>query len=295
MNSAMLNFQKRHQLPSAYIEQAEEWFAPVLAAIALGAAGAVPLFVGINGCQGSGKSTLADYLLTRLEYEHALKVVSISLDDFYYSSAKRQTLAHDVHPLLATRGVPGTHDVDIALQVLSALKRGEAVQIPRFDKSQDDVYPVSQWQQVESAVDVVILEGWCMGVEAQADGELIEPVNLLEQEEDVGGIWRQYVNRKLSEYQSIFAFVNLWVMLAAPSFTCVYQWRLEQEEKLAKRQTDNDSADRIMVAGDIRRFVQFFERITEHGLQTLPQRMDYCYQLDKDRKILTLDKGKQTP
>jgi len=87
--------------------------------------GGHPLIFGMCGAQGSGKSTLARALAGRFP-----RAVALSIDDFYLTRAERLRLAKEVHPLLATRGVPGTHDLDLANAVLTALERGEPVALP---------------------------------------------------------------------------------------------------------------------------------------------------------------------
>src|SRR5699024_680551 len=72
---------------------------------------------GISGLQGSGKSTLAAQL-ARLAGERGIRAVVLSLDDAYLDHDERARLARDVHPLLATRGPPGTHDMALATRTL---------------------------------------------------------------------------------------------------------------------------------------------------------------------------------
>ena len=98
-----------------------------------------PIVVGLCGAQGSGKSTLAAALCARLE-----RAVTLSLDDLYLMRRDREALARDVHPLLRTRGVPGTHDIPLGLAVLDAIGAGEAVARPRFDKARDDPGPAQE-------------------------------------------------------------------------------------------------------------------------------------------------------
>src|SRR5690606_6884947 len=74
----------------------------------------------IAGLQGTGKSTLS-LQLAELGRERGLVVVPLSIDDFYLGHAERQRLGREVHPLCATRGAPGTHDVPLACAVLDAL------------------------------------------------------------------------------------------------------------------------------------------------------------------------------
>ena len=184
----------RHGLGPDYLDSAREWFTPVVRAIAAHHYGANrPILVGVNGSQGSGKTTLADYLCSALAHEHGLASVSLSLDDVYLPRADRQRLAGEVHPLLATRGVPGTHDIPLLLATLTALLNSDAAigtPIPRFDKATDDRVPDAGWPRVDTAPAVILLEGWCLGAPPQSPSSLQAPVNALEREEDPDGRWR---------------------------------------------------------------------------------------------------------
>lgn len=242
------------------------------------------LFLGINGSQGSGKSTLADFLQRILE-QQGLTAASLSIDDLYLTRAQRINLAETVHPLLLTRGVPGTHDTTMGIDLLDQLSRlthGQALRLPRFDKAIDDRQPEPNWPVVLGPVDVVILEGWCVGSLPQQDRALREPVNKLEADEDPGGIWRQYVNTRLAEdYQTLFSKIHKLVVLKAPSFDCVYQWRLEQEHKLAE-----DMGKPIMSDDEVLRFIQHYQRLTTHNLNTLPAKADVLFELDETRQFV---------
>ncbi|HEX4847424.1 MAG TPA: kinase, partial [Novosphingobium sp.] len=108
-------------------------------------AGHSGLFVlGLSGSQGSGKTTLVAGLEQALEAQ-GLRVARLSLDDLYLTRAERIALGQSVHPLLATRGVPGTHDVALGLEVIAALERGKAAALPRFDKGRDDRADPATW------------------------------------------------------------------------------------------------------------------------------------------------------
>ena len=73
--------------------------------------------VAITGSQGSGKSTLAKILVRQLN-DLGKSAACVSLDDFYLPKQDRIELGRRVHPLLVTRGVPGTHDSGRLGQVL---------------------------------------------------------------------------------------------------------------------------------------------------------------------------------
>ena len=294
-DQAYIKFISDHQLPESYIEQALRCFSPLAKSIADAQKKAKrTLLLGINGSQGSGKSTLADFLALLLRKNDGLNVVVLSIDDFYFTLQQRQSLAKRIHPLLITRGVPGTHDIELAIDVIQQLKDGTCpTLVPRFNKAIDDRYPEEEWQTITTKTDIIILEGWCLGAEPQAEDELFEPVNELEKVEDPDSRWRSYVNQQLQDvYPQLFNLVDRWVMLKAPSFDCVYQWRLEQENKLRSSELNSqhetaNSADRIMDSKQIARFIQHYQRITEGLLETLPARVDYLFKLDKNRKIIS--------
>lgn len=278
-----------HRLPPAYLEHAQKWFAPLadtLAAHQNSAEG--PLLVGVNGSQGSGKTTLCDYLCGVLEAGHGLRALALSLDDFYHTRARREQLARQVHPLLMTRGVPGTHDIALlqqTLDLLSVEELREVVPVPRFDKALDERRPRPEWDEVDAGVEVVLLEGWCLGARPQSEELLRQPVNALERDEDPEGTWRHYVNLSLArEFEPLYRRIDRWVMLSAPSFDCVFNWRLEQEQKLAAA-TSRTGSTRIMDEAAVHRFIQFFQRLTIHCLESLPPRVDVLYTLDEKREI----------
>lgn len=289
------DFIAQHQLPESYIEQAQHWFSPLARAIAEKWKKAnKTLIVGINGSQGSGKSTLADYLALLWRKDYQLNVVVLSIDDFYFTLQQRQELSETIHPLLLTRGVPGTHDIDLAVEVIRSLSEGTSpTLVPRFNKATDDRFPEHEWDSIPPGTDIIILEGWCMGAQPQTEEELMMPVNELEKIEDPDGHWRRYVNCQLAEvYPRLFDLVDCWVMLKAPSFKCVYQWRLEQENKLrdslaATTDVTGYNDQKVMDSKAIGRFIQHYQRITEHLLKTLPERVDYLFELDKNRKIIS--------
>ncbi|QFU76732.1 hypothetical protein EY643_14305 [Halioglobus maricola] len=276
-------FLQAHALPPAYLDSALKWFAPVANLLVEHQNGARrPLLVAVNGSQGSGKSTLCAYLVSRFRHEHGLVALSLSLDDFYLTRAERQELAASVHPLFATRGVPGTHDMALLLKTLEAMLAGETPVIPRFDKATDDRAPAEAWEYPEAPVDIILLEGWCLGARSVDTAELAVPVNALESLEDTDGAWRDRVNQALAtDFPVLYDLVDEWLMLKAPSFDCVYRWRLEQEEKLAQRRAGSG----VMSAEEVGRFIQHYQRVTNHCLQQLPRRVNHLFTLDSDRKI----------
>lgn len=285
-NGLIARFLDEESLPANFATIITDWYLPLVRGLSsMTAARDRPLIVGINGAQGTGKSTLARFLDLMLT-QQSLRVANLSLDDFYLDITRRQKLARTIHPLLATRGVPSTHDIDLAQQVMDTLadpeSRGELL-LPRFDKALDDQKPRSLWDPVELPVDVVLLEGWFVGLRPQDDKLLLSPINALEIDEDPDATWRTYVNKRLSEYQPLFRGIDYLIMLKAPSFDCVYRWRSVQEQKLAAATSAGES--KIMNPAALNRFIQHFERLTRHSLETLPEQANLVLTLNADHGI----------
>jgi D-glycerate 3-kinase len=245
-----------------------------------------PLVFGLCGAQGSGKSTLSRALAHRFP-----RTVVLSLDDFYLTHAERMRLAREVHPLLAVRGVPGTHDIGLACAVFAALDRGEAVPLPRFDKATDDRVDPALWQLAPERVDLVIFEGWCVGARPQPEAALEAPVNALEKEDDPAGVWRRYVNAELAgPHQRLFSRIDRLALLRAPSWQQVYAWRLQQEQELRR---SGATGEGLMDEEGIRTFISYYERLTRYILDEMPARADLVLQLDVDRDCVSVT-GKGT-
>ncbi len=236
------------------------------------------LVVGLCGPQGSGKSTTAAALAVLLR-AGGVRVAVLSIDDLYLSQAARRDLAARVHPLFAVRGPSGTHDVALGLRVLEGLARPGEVALPRFDKATDDPAPETDWPVVEGPVDVVLFEGWCVGAAPEPAERLAAPVNPLERDEDVDGVWRRHANDALVQnYKALFDRIDLLIQLRAPSFDAVLGWRCEQEHKLIAR-TGTGMGD-----AEIARFIQHYERLTRWIDLEMPARADMVVQLDKARR-----------
>lgn len=239
--------------------------------------------VGLSGLQGSGKSRLAQQLAA-LAKTRGVDTQILALDDFYLGRRERARLAREVHPLLATRGVPGTHDIDLLARTLRDLAQASARKpawIPRFDKGLDTRLPPSRWRRVVQVPRLVLLEGWCVGVPAQRGDALARPLNSLERGEDRDARWRRWVNAQLArEYTQLWHRLDVLIVLEAPGFAIVTRWRDEQER--AQRQR---GAPHALDATALARFLQHYERLSRHALRALPARADLRILLRTDRRV----------
>jgi len=240
--------------------------------------GHVPL-IGIAGSQGSGKTTLARAAAERWGAAH------LSLDDVYLTKAEREAKGRAVHPLFAVRGPPGTHDLTLLEASVAALRAARAdsrTALPAFDKLADDRRPETQWPAFAGRPSAVLVDGWCLGATAQADVELVAPINALERERDGQGLWRRAVNAELAgPYAEAFARFDAILFLKAPSFDAVLDWRCEQEAGLMGLSPAELPDER---RADLAVFIQAFERISRQMLAG-GVRADATFALNRDRSI----------
>ncbi|MEO7324459.1 MAG: kinase [Dokdonella sp.] len=242
-----------------------------------------PWLVGLSGLQGSGTSTLAQQLVAHAD-AHGIRTQILSLDDFYLGRRARTRLARSIHPLLATRGVPGTHDIDLLLRSLRDLAHASELTpaaLPRFDKGRDTRLQPSRWRRVTERPHLIVLEGWCVGAPPQSADALARPLNALERNEDRDGRWRSWINARLAD-----TYVNLWkkidalIVLQAPNFARASHWRDEQERVLRRC-----NAPRALDSASLARFMLHYERLSRHALRELPARADLRLELRPDRSV----------
>ncbi len=240
---------------------------------------ATPVFA-ITGLQGSGKSTLAAQLVAAAEAE-GLRAATLSIDDFYLTRAERERLAREVHPLLATRGPPGTHDLPLALATLDALREGRPTALPRFDKLADERLSETRWPRTAGRVDLVVFEGWFLKTPAEPDASLAAPLNALERDEDADGTWRRWCNAALaSDYPALWQRIDALWFLRGPGFDVVPEWRWQQEQALQTAAPGRTGMRR----SEVERFVQFYERTSRQALRSLPAIAERTLPLDRQRR-----------
>jgi D-glycerate 3-kinase len=279
-------------LPGSYASCVQQTIVPLAASIVeLRERQAQPVAVGVSGAQGSGKSTISLFLCNWLVREEGLSTAVVSLDDLYLGKASRMELSQTSHPLFAVRGVPGTHDVKLGMQIMRALTGAtqSRIRIPVFAKSLDDRLPEAEWREVDAPVDVVLFEGWCVGVGPQPDPDLAEPINDLERRKDPDGTWRRKVNKRLAyDYRQLFAMLDALIFLRVPSFDKVLEWRRLQEAKLRVADGAGQSD------AELAEFIQYYERLTRHALASLPETADIVVDIDDSHSPTRLRTGPQS-
>ena len=243
------------------------------------------LFLGLSGGQGSGKTTVTGILKIILKKFFKREIQVSSIDDFYKTLKDRNHMSYKIHNLFKTRGVPGTHDINLLKKFLYNLKKIDLKKFksPKFDKSIDDRFKKKYWNNIKRKPEIVILEGWCIGAKPQSNTLIKKPINILEKQEDKNLIWRKYVNEKLKrEYKNLFAKIDHFIFIKIPNFKMVFKWRLLQERKLRKKSYSNK---KIMNYKEIKRFIMFYQRITLQMIKDLSKSASVVMFMKKNHEI----------
>ena len=243
------------------------------------------LFLGFSGGQGSGKTTVAKILKIILKKFFKRKIHISSIDDFYKTLEARNKMSHEIHPLFKTRGVPGTHDINLLKSFFNIIKKKnfKEIKLPKFEKAEDNRLKKKYWFNIKQKPEIVILEGWCVGAKSQSNFLIKRPINILEKYEDKSLKWRRYVNEKLKkEYKKLFAMIDHFIFMKIPNFKMVFKWRLLQENKLRKKSHLNK---KIMSYNEIKRFIMFYQRITLQMIKDLSKSASIVMLLNKNHEI----------
>ena len=234
----------------------------------------------ISGSQGVGKSTLAIIIKLVIEKIYKKKVMILSIDDYYLSKNKRNEISKKIHPLLKTRGVPGTHDINkLRRHINNFNKQKFPISTPKFDKLKDDC---SKTLNKVTSAQILILEGWCCGTSAVEDKYLYKNINKLELNLDKNFVWRKYYNSILkNQYQSVFKMFDITIYLKPPSFAYVLKWRVLQEKNNAIKNNQKE----LMNKKELSFFIQHYEKITKWMIKTMPAKADLLINLDRNQKI----------
>jgi len=243
------------------------------------------LILGLSGSQGSGKTTVTSILQIILKKFFKKDIYIISIDDFYKTLRDRNRMSQQKHSLFKTRGVPGTHDINLIKNFFISVKRKKfkKIKLPKFNKSIDDRSKKNYWHNINKRPEIIILEGWCVGAKPQIISSLRKPVNILERHEDKDLIWRKYANEKLKkEYKEVFAMIDYFIFMKVPNFKIVFKWRLLQESKLRKKL---HYKKKIMTYSAIKRFIMFYQRITLQMMKDLSKSASIVLLLKKNHEI----------
>ncbi len=241
-----------------------------------------PLIQGILGGQGTGKTTMGR-MLTLILSQLGAKTLSLSIDDLYKTYTERQQL-RETDPRLIWRGPPGTHDVDLGLQVLDRLLKQPAkpIEVPRFDKSAclgagDRTDP----ELVETA-DIVLFEGWFVGVRPVEEDIWANAPEPIITEGD-----REFArdnNQRLREYLPLWDRLDSLIVLYPVDYRLSLAWRKQAEHEMIARGKSG------MSDAEIEEFVRYFWQALHPELFIDPlvknsELVDLVISINRDRSL----------
>ncbi len=238
-----------------------------------------------GGSQGIGKSSFINIISKTIEKFYNKKILLLNLDNYYLSKKQRLLLSKQIHQLLITRGVPGTHDIKKLIKNIKQFNKGKyPITIPIFDKLIDDTSKSTKITKTK--YDILFLEGWCCGSSEIPKKILYKNINNLEKIKDPRYQWRNFYNNKLKlEYKKLFKLFDELIFLKTSSFDNVFKWRLKQEKT---NQSKNKKSKR-MTPNEIKIFIQHYEKITKWMLKDLNKKAQIVIKFEKNHKISSLN------
>lgn len=229
-----------------------------------------PLIQGILGGQGTGKSTLTRILQILLALM-GQRTAGFSLDDLYLTYDERCALMQQ-DPRLRWRGPPGTHDIQLGLDTLQAIKQasqpsgaGAIIPLPRFDKSLHQ----GQGDRVDSilipAPTITIFEGWFVGAKPVSE-KVFREKNPLPAPIDTASdrAFAQRCNQALKSYLSLWDLLDSLIVLYPEDYRLCQQWRQQAEQNMIREKKTG------LPPKDIRAFVEYFWKALHPDLFVTP-------------------------
>ena len=291
VNNECFKFIKSQETPKEKFKNKEKmiksFLIPISFWIAKKAKKNKPCIVGLSGGQGSGKTTISSIISIILRKYFKLNVFIISIDDFYKTRKERFLLSKRIHPLLMTRGVPGTHDINIMLDFFKRVKgkKFRSLKLPKFNKATDDRYNKKSWYSLKKKPEIIIFEGWCVGAKAEKNNTLKKSVNSMEKLKDTKLTWRSYVNEQLkTKYKQLYDQLNCLLYIKSSNFTLLKKWRIKQEKKL-RLKNKRSNKFKIMSDQEVINFMQTYQRVTQSMFKYAPKYASIILNLKSNHQI----------
>ena len=291
VNNECFKFIKSQETPKEKFKNKEKmiksFLIPISFWIAKKAKKNKPCIVGLSGGQGSGKTTISSIISIILRKYFKLNVFIISIDDFYKTRKERFLLSKRIHPALMTRGVPGTHDINMMLDFFKRVKgkKFRLLKLPKFNKAIDERYNKKLWHTLKKRPDVIIFEGWCVGAKPEKNSTLKKSVNSLEKFKDKKLTWRRYVNKQLkSKYKQLYDQLNCLLYIKSNNFSLLRKWRIKQEKKLMLKKKRSNKF-KIMSDKEVINFMRTYQRVTQNMFKYVPKYASIILNLNSNHQI----------
>lgn len=240
-----------------------------------------PLIQGILGVQGTGKTTMSK-ALTLILQELGYRTLNLSLDDLYKTYRDRLVLTQQ-DPRLIWRGPPGTHDIDIGLNLLDQIHQSQSqIIVPRFDKSAYNGAGDRTNPEIVTDVDILLFEGWFVGVRPinPQDFNTAPPPILTDQDRS----FARDMNRQLENYLPLWERLDSLIVLYPTDYRCSLIWRKQAEQQMIATGKSG------MSESEIEQFVNYFWRSLHPELFIKPlvksaKLVDLVIEINRDRSF----------
>lgn len=246
-----------------------------------------PLIQGILGGQGTGKTTLSSILQFILT-QHGYTSLSLSLDDLYKTYQERQDLQL-TDPRLIWRGPPGTHDIELGIEILDRIKQKQyPLSIPRFDKSLHQGQGDRSNSDLIPSADIIFFEGWFVGVHPINNDNFNHPPDPIITSADQ--LFARDNNSRLADYIPLWQRLDRLMILFPQDYRWTKQWRIEAEHRMKKQGKSGMSDEQII------QFVEYFWKALHPELFVLPliEKADIFFELDYHHLPAKLILGKKS-
>lgn len=163
--------------------------------------------------------------------------------------------------------------------MLSSIRSGQAVGLPSFDKSAHSGFgDRGSSTPLSEPLDLFLLEGWCINTSSAETSLLAErhPTAPIASRHSFASL--EQINEGFKELEAVLdKKVDRRVTLDAP-WEWVYEWRIEQEEKLIQERGSGMTEDEVRAFVD--RYMPVYECWDATG--------DVRVELDRDRQIVSI-------
>ena len=209
-----------------------------------------PFIQGILGAQGTGKTTMS-HILGLILQQLGYRTLSFSLDDLYKTYSDRLALMQQ-DSRLVWRGPPGTHDIHLGLSLLDQIHQSKSpVIVPRFDKSaHGGAGDRTTSEIITNPIDIVLFEGWFVGVKPIPPKELLNPPPPILTDVD-----RQFaldMNNQLKSYLPLWEKLDSLIVLYPTDYRYSLTWRKQAERQMIAAGKSG------MTDSEIEEFVNYF-------------------------------------
>ena len=184
------------------------------------------------------KTTFANVLQILLHQLYNYKVNFLSIDDLYKTYSELEILKTN-DPDYVYRGPPGTHDINLGLDVFKKFKNRQSNYIlPRYDKSLNNGLGDRSDElsiKIEKPLDILIFEGWFLTVNPVTDIEISLYKNSDKSTNHYNENLIRKMNAKLEPYKELWDCIDNLINLCPENYEFSRQWRINAEHEMIKR------------------------------------------------------------